>query len=207
MRATSELDVQQARTLLYTTQALVPSLQLSLNQTRHALAILLGMPPAELGSMLDSTHSLPVLPASVATGMPADLLRRRPDVRQAELQAAALGAQIGVAQAELYPSFSLFGTLGWSATKKTRSPGARSQRSARAGSWVMMISVAPVSARRSSAWPAGPSMPDREQGRPVGTRAARARGSAPCPSATSYLACRRQRLLGSRTWPWGSSPP
>jgi outer membrane protein TolC len=48
--------------------------------------------------------------------MPADLLRRRPDVRQAELQAAALGAQIGVAQAELYPRFFLFGTLGWSAT-------------------------------------------------------------------------------------------
>jgi NodT family efflux transporter outer membrane factor (OMF) lipoprotein len=114
--AVTELDVQQARTLLYSTHALIPRFQLSLNQTRHAIAILLGMPPEALGSMLEGPTNLPVPPATIATGMPADLLRRRPDVRQAELQAAALGAQIGVAQAELYPSFSLFGTLGWSAT-------------------------------------------------------------------------------------------
>jgi outer membrane protein TolC len=114
--AVTELDVQQARNLLYSTESLVPRLQLSLYQTRHALAILLGIPPEELGNLVDGVPQLPVVPSSVATGMPADLLRRRPDVRQAELLAGAQGARIGVAQAELYPSFYLFGTLGWSAT-------------------------------------------------------------------------------------------
>jgi len=114
--AVTELDVQQAKTLLYSTQALVPQLQLSLNQTRHALAILLGLPPEDIAPLLGDPGSLPNIPTQVAVGMPAELLRRRPDIRQAELLAASQGARIGIARAEMLPSFSLFGNLGWSGT-------------------------------------------------------------------------------------------
>ena len=112
----TELDVQQAKTLLFSTEASVYQLQLSLNQARHALAILLGLPPEDLSGILGEPAGLPDIPSQVAVGIPADLLRRRPDIKQAELQAAAQGARIGVAKANLLPSFSLFGTLGWSAT-------------------------------------------------------------------------------------------
>jgi outer membrane protein TolC len=63
--------------------------------------------------MLGTTGDIPTAPAEVAVGIPADLLRRRPDIKQAELQAAAQSAQIGIAEAELLPSFSLFGSIGW----------------------------------------------------------------------------------------------
>jgi len=112
--AVSELDVQQARTLLSTTQASVPALQISLRQTQHALSILLGIPPQDLDGLFGGSKPIPDAPAEVAVGIPADLLRRRPDIRQAELQAAAQCAQIGVAKTELFPSISLLGTLGWS---------------------------------------------------------------------------------------------
>lgn len=111
---TSELDVQQARTLLNTTQAVIPSLQISLRQTQHALSILLGMPPQDLDGIIKGPEVIPDAPAEVAVGIPADLLQRRPDIRQAELQAAAQCAQIGVAKADLFPSISLLGSLGWS---------------------------------------------------------------------------------------------
>jgi NodT family efflux transporter outer membrane factor (OMF) lipoprotein len=112
--AVSELDVQQAKTLLSTTQAAIPGLQISLRQTQHALSILLGMPPQDLDGLLKGPEIIPDAPAEVAVGIPADLLRRRPDIRQAELQAIAQCAQIGVAKADLFPSISLLGSLGWS---------------------------------------------------------------------------------------------
>lgn len=110
--ATTELDVQQARTLLLNTQATIPSLESSLRQAENALSILLGMPPGKVQDLLGEKRSIPSAPAKVAVGVPAELLRRRPDVRRAELQAAAQSAQIGVAEADLYPSFTLFGTIG-----------------------------------------------------------------------------------------------
>ena len=112
--AVSELDVQQARTLLSATQAAIPGLQISLRQTQHALSILLGMPPQDLDGLLKGPEVIPDAPAEVAVGIPADLLRRRPDIRQAELQAVAQCARIGVAKADLFPSISLLGSLGWS---------------------------------------------------------------------------------------------
>jgi NodT family efflux transporter outer membrane factor (OMF) lipoprotein len=111
----TELDKQQATTNLRSTQASVPDFQTSLRQAQHALSILLGMPPGDLSTILGGSSEIPVPPAEVAVGIPADLLRRRPDIKQAELQAAAQCAQIGVARSELFPSFSLNGTLGWSA--------------------------------------------------------------------------------------------
>ena len=87
--ATSELDVQQARGLLYNTQALIPALELSLERTRNTLSFLLGMPPGDLAQLLGAPGNIPSAPDSVAVGIPADLLRRRPDLRAAEMAAAA----------------------------------------------------------------------------------------------------------------------
>jgi NodT family efflux transporter outer membrane factor (OMF) lipoprotein len=111
--ATTELDVQQARSNLADTQALVPVLVKSLRQAKNGLSVLMGMPPADLKAMLGEPGTIPVAPVQAATGVPADLLRRRPDVRAAEMQAASRSAQVGVAQADLYPRFSLLGSIGF----------------------------------------------------------------------------------------------
>lgn len=118
--ATTELDVQQARTLLLNTQATIPSLEASLRQAENALSTLLGRPPGYVRQILGSeSGTIPAPPAEVAVGIPADLLRRRPDVRGAELQAAAQSALIGVAKADFYPSVALLGTLGLAATESS----------------------------------------------------------------------------------------
>ncbi|NIR32388.1 MAG: efflux transporter outer membrane subunit [Gammaproteobacteria bacterium] len=117
--ATTELDVQQARTLLRTTQSIIPPLEAGRRQAENALSILLGMPPSDLQEVLGGTGSIPSAPAEVAIGMPAELLRRRPDVRRAELQALSQSALIGVAQADLYPSFVLLGSIGFEAASGT----------------------------------------------------------------------------------------
>jgi NodT family efflux transporter outer membrane factor (OMF) lipoprotein len=111
--ATSERDVQQARTLLFNTEATIPQLETFLRQAKNGLCILLGMPPRHLEEMLAGNSGIPKAPAEVAVGIPADLLRRRPDIQIAELQAAAQCALIGVAKADLYPAFSLTGTFGF----------------------------------------------------------------------------------------------
>ena len=94
------------------TQALIPQLRAGYRQAKHALSTLLGMPPSELRNILGGPSEIPSAPSAVAAGIPAELLRRRPDIRRAELEAAAQSALIGVAKADLYPSFSLFGSLG-----------------------------------------------------------------------------------------------
>ncbi len=117
----SERDVQQARSILMNTEASVPALQIQLEQTKHALSTLLGLPPGNLKEILTGSAGIPVPPPQVAIGIPADLLRRRPDVRRAEYQAMAQGAQIGVAKADLYPAFSLTGTFSFISTDLGRS--------------------------------------------------------------------------------------
>jgi len=111
----SALDLQQALTLLLGTEATVPKLEASLQQTKNALSTLLGRPPGDLTEFLGEAGTLPVIPDDLVVGIPADLLRRRPDVRTAEFNAMAQNALVGVATADLYPSFSLFGFLGLSA--------------------------------------------------------------------------------------------
>ena len=113
---TSELDVQQALTQLAQTEAQVPGLASQLRSTKDSLAVLLGVTPDRVDALLGSGTAIPSAPAAVATGMPKDLLRRRPDVRQAELTAAAQSAGIGVAKSNLYPSFSLSGAFGYVTT-------------------------------------------------------------------------------------------
>ena len=118
--ATTELDVQQAKTLLYNTQSAIPALEAGLRQSENALSTLLGRPPGYVRTLLGPRDgAIPVPPTEVAVGIPADLLRRRPDVRGAELQAAAQSALIGVAKADFYPSVALLGSIGLSATENS----------------------------------------------------------------------------------------
>ncbi len=109
--ATTELDVQQAASLLLNTRATIPQLTISRQQALQALGVLLGRPAAELIAVLGQGR-IPDVPSTVAVGIPADLLRRRPDVQLAELQAAAQSAQIGVARGDLFPRLSLLGSIG-----------------------------------------------------------------------------------------------
>ena len=108
---TSELDVSQARLNLAKTEALIPEYERQARLAANALCTLLGLPPEDLADRLGD-EGIPVVPVELAVGIPADLLRRRPDVRQAERTLAAQCAQIGVAEAELYPAFSINGYLG-----------------------------------------------------------------------------------------------
>ncbi len=108
----SELDVRQARSNLAQTEALIPTLEAGRRQANNRLCILMGMPAQDLAARLGS-GPIPVAPVQVAVGVPADLLRRRPDIRRAERQVAAQSARIGVAQADLYPRLSINGFLGY----------------------------------------------------------------------------------------------
>jgi outer membrane protein TolC len=117
---TTKLDVEQARTVLEQTRSTIPSLHIALGQASDTLCTLLGMPPRDLEPDLGpgpdlSNPPMPTTPAWFATGIPADLLRRRPDVRGAERKVAAQSAQIGVAEAALYPNLAINGLLGWDA--------------------------------------------------------------------------------------------
>src|SRR5215471_5326457 len=116
--ATSELDVTQATTLLESTRATLPRLQIGLEQARNALSTLLGQPTGSVDALLDGPKGIPRAPAKVVVGLPAEMLRRRPDIRSAELTAAAQCARIGVAKADLYPSLTFFGSFGVQASDK-----------------------------------------------------------------------------------------
>jgi NodT family efflux transporter outer membrane factor (OMF) lipoprotein len=108
----SELDSDQAESLLNNTRADVPALESALQQLKNSLAVLLGKPPQDLTYLLGNKKDIPTAPAVIALGMPQDLIRQRPDIRVAERQMAAQSAQIGVAEAELYPSLSIGGSIG-----------------------------------------------------------------------------------------------
>jgi NodT family efflux transporter outer membrane factor (OMF) lipoprotein len=105
-------DVDQAANVLGATEATVPQLGIQLAQAKNALSVLLGMPPGNIDGLLTGPAEIPTAPEQIAVGIPADLLRRRPDIRKAELQAAAQCAQIGVAKADLLPTLTLTGTVG-----------------------------------------------------------------------------------------------
>ena len=112
----SELDVQQAKAQYLGTLSTIPQLEGSLRQTQNALSTLLARAPGPLPEMAAGKDVIPQAELAVIVDMPADLLRRRPDVRAAEMQLAAQSALIGVSVADLYPSISLLGSVGLSAT-------------------------------------------------------------------------------------------
>jgi outer membrane protein TolC len=101
---------------LQNTQATIPRIQVDLRQSKNGLAILLGMLPGELKDILEPPQPIPAVPGEVKVGIPSELLRRRPDIRLAERQLSAQSALIGVAKADLYPHFSLFGSIGLQAS-------------------------------------------------------------------------------------------
>jgi len=109
---TSKLDVAQAEANLAATQASIPSLEISLNQALNRLAVLLGQDAGSLHTELAATGPIPRPREAIGVGVPADVLRQRPDIRRTERLLAAQTAQIGVATAELYPRFGLSGFFG-----------------------------------------------------------------------------------------------
>lgn len=112
----TELDVAQARTLLASTQASVPRFESQIRQTKNTLALLLGILPTEIDPMLGKPGIVPNVPTEIAIGIPAEMLRRRPDIRRVEHQMLAQSELIGVTEADLYPHFSLVGSIGLSSS-------------------------------------------------------------------------------------------
>ncbi|OPL15543.1 MAG: RND transporter [delta proteobacterium MLS_D] len=108
----AQLEVDQARYNLESTRSEVPSLNTGLEQAQNRLALLIGRQPGNLPQEVLQQRPIPVAPLEIAVGVPAETLRRRPDVRRAEWELAAQTARIGVATAELYPKFSLSGSIG-----------------------------------------------------------------------------------------------
>jgi multidrug efflux system outer membrane protein len=118
----SELDLQQARTLYLSTLATIPELEASLHEARNALSVLLARPPGPLPELDIRRERIPEADLGLVSEIPTDLLRRRPDVRAAELQLAAQSARIGVSESELYPAIALGGSVVFSASSAMRSP-------------------------------------------------------------------------------------
>jgi multidrug efflux system outer membrane protein len=108
----SSLDQEQARASRAQTAASIPSIEEAYNQAVSRLGVLTGQAPGALKAEMDAVKPIPSAPPDVAVGIPADTLRQRPDVRAAERSLAAATAEIGVAQAQLYPALSLSGSLG-----------------------------------------------------------------------------------------------
>jgi multidrug efflux system outer membrane protein len=113
----SGLDVANAEALVATTAAQIPLLEASARQSIYNLSVLLGLDPATLVQELSPALAIPVAPPSVPMGVPSDLLRRRPDILSAEAGIHAATAQIGVATADLFPKFFLFGSGGYQASQ------------------------------------------------------------------------------------------
>ena len=114
---TSNLDVEASSAEVAMTESQLPTLQDQLARTVNALSRLLGREPGALQRELEAPKAIPALPARVPIGLPADLVRRRPDVRRAEASLHVATAQIGVSTADLYPRLNLSGTLGLQAAK------------------------------------------------------------------------------------------
>jgi NodT family efflux transporter outer membrane factor (OMF) lipoprotein len=131
---TNELDVTLARRELSQLQAEVAPLGAQINAARYVIAVLVGEFPENLGRELTRPGVLPVLPTRIRAGLPIDLLRRRPDIVEADRQLASATAAIGVATADLFPQVAISGSVGWQ-----QGPG---------------LSVTPI----NPIWSAGPSV-------------------------------------------------
>lgn len=124
---TDELDLQQAKTQYLSTLSTIPEFESQIMRTRNALAILMGRAPGpmpELPALAAKDALIPLIDRAVLQDVPANLLLRRPDIRASQLRVAAQSAQIGVAEAELYPSLTLLGSIVWSVTSVAGTSGA-----------------------------------------------------------------------------------
>jgi outer membrane protein, multidrug efflux system len=113
----NKLDAEQALSSVEQLTAQLPTLKTNIAQNQHQIAVLLGVTPASLNAQLNNDKSIPNTNLKIAIGVPADVLRQRPDIQRAERELAAQTAQIGVATAELYPKLTLSGTIGLEAIK------------------------------------------------------------------------------------------
>ena len=109
---TSDLDVAQAQASVAQTAATVPGYEIQIKQEIHAISLLLGLEPMALAAELGKDGPIPPVPSEIPVGLPSELIRRRPDVRQAERALARDTASIGVSVAELFPRIALTGTVG-----------------------------------------------------------------------------------------------
>lgn len=110
------LEVAQAKTMLYSTQSSLPALESSIRTTANSIAILAGVYPAELvPELLQKPETLTQAPPALSPGLPKELLRRRPDIVEAEMQLAQYAAQIGIARKDFLPAIALTGSIGTSA--------------------------------------------------------------------------------------------
>jgi NodT family efflux transporter outer membrane factor (OMF) lipoprotein len=123
--AVTELDVAQAKSLLKNTEAFIPRFEAGVRQAKNALATLMGKLPGEVDPMLGDPGRIPTAPSQIVVDVPAELLRRRPDIQLAEYQIATQTPLIGVSKAELFPTFELFGSFGLltSDSNRTKSGG------------------------------------------------------------------------------------
>jgi outer membrane protein, multidrug efflux system len=108
----TQLDAEQARQTMESTRSTLPTMEANLQAAANNIAVLLGEAPGAVNAELAAVKPVPTVPVEVAVGVPADLIRRRPDIRNAERQVASQTALLKVAQANLYPSFTLTGNLG-----------------------------------------------------------------------------------------------
>lgn len=129
----SELDLHQAKTQYLATLSTIPSLNITLSKTRHALGVLLGKPPGALP--LNEASALPQVDKKLINHIPSELLLRRPDLRASLSRVAAQSAQIGIAKADLYPSISLFGSISWSENDLGATPDVGTQTFGPAFKW------------------------------------------------------------------------
>lgn len=117
-----ELDLQQAKTQYLATLSSLPAFEDQVARLRNALAVLLGRPPGPLAELAEREGLIPLVDRAVLQDVPAELLRRRPDIRAAEFNVAAQSALIGVAMSDLYPSLSLLGSIVWSTSSLDGAP-------------------------------------------------------------------------------------
>ena len=118
-KGVTELDRAQAKSNLTQSRAQRSQLLIDLRTAQNQLCIVLGRPATDINEMLADTSktAIPTAPESIVVGIPADLLRRRPDVRRAERLAAAQAEQIGIAESDWYPAITISGNLGWQAAQ------------------------------------------------------------------------------------------
>ncbi|MCB1109779.1 MAG: efflux transporter outer membrane subunit [Chlamydiia bacterium] len=123
----SEIEPQEIRFSLEETEAVLPELQTNYRHAIHRMAVLLGKPPQMLQNDFEDVKAVPISTAAIPVGLPSDLLRRRPDIRQAERTLAAATANVGSAIADLFPRFSLLGSFGFESNRSNNWFKARSR--------------------------------------------------------------------------------
>ncbi len=122
----SKLDVAQSKSVYYNTLAQIPAMEAVITAYRNSMAVLLGCYPQDMGNWPGDDNRLPAYIETIALGVPANLLRRRPDIREAEKQVEAAAALLGASKRDWLPTFYINGTIGYSADELKKLPHARS---------------------------------------------------------------------------------